>query len=134
MNGLLRQASETTLNGILGTIFLDEIVEMPLSIQVKLLRVLQEKEIVRLGATKPIKVDVRVVAATNRDLKKTLIAEGEFRQDLYYRVTAFELQVPPLRERRDDMPLLVHYFLAKLSGCDLSEQRELPVSSVRAFH
>jgi transcriptional regulator with PAS, ATPase and Fis domain len=103
-----------------GTIFLDEIGEMPLPIQVKLLRALQEKEVVRLGATKPINVDVRVVAATNRDLK-TLIAEGQFRQDLYYRVAAFEVQAPPLRERREDIPLLVHHFLAKLSSSEPSE-------------
>jgi transcriptional regulator with PAS, ATPase and Fis domain len=102
-----------------GTIFLDEIGEMPLSIQVKLLRALQEKEIVRLGATKPIKVDVRVVAATNRDLK-SLIAESQFRQDLYYRIATFAVHVPSLRERREDIPLLVHYFLTKPSGCDSS--------------
>ncbi len=100
-----------------GTIFLDEIGEMPLSIQVKLLRALQEREIVRLGATKPLKVDVRVVAATNRDLKG-LIAEGSFRQDLYYRIATFAVYAPPLRERREDIPLLVHYFLEKLCGAN----------------
>jgi transcriptional regulator with PAS, ATPase and Fis domain len=104
-----------------GTIFLDEIGEMPLSIQVKLLRALQEREIVRMGATKPIKVDVRVVAATNRDLKG-LIAEGHFRQDLYYRIATFAVDVLPLRERREDIPILVDYFLTKLSGCDSSSQ------------
>jgi transcriptional regulator with PAS, ATPase and Fis domain len=104
-----------------GTIFLDEIGEMPMSVQVKLLRALQEKEVVRLGSTKPVKVDVRVVAATNRDLK-SLIAEGQFRQDLYYRIATFEVQVPPLRERRDDIPRLVHHFLAKLSPADSSQR------------
>jgi transcriptional regulator with PAS, ATPase and Fis domain len=101
-----------------GTIFLDEIGEMPLSTQVKLLRALQEKEIARVGATKNIKVDVRVIAATNQDLR-TMISEGRFRQDLYYRIATFEIQVAPLRERRADIPSLAHHFLDKLSslGC-----------------
>jgi len=98
-----------------GTIFLDEIGEMPLTAQVKLLRALQEKEIVRVGATRHIKVDVRVIAATNRDLR-SMIAEGRFRQDLYYRISTFEIQVAPLRERRADIPLLANHFLAKLSS------------------
>ena len=101
-----------------GTIFLDEIGEMPLSTQVKLLRALQEKEIVRVGATKNIKVDVRVIAATNQDLRR-MISEGRFRQDLYYRISTFEIQVAPLRERRADIPSLARHFLDKLSslGC-----------------
>jgi transcriptional regulator with GAF, ATPase, and Fis domain len=98
-----------------GTIFLDEIGEMPLTAQVKLLRALQEKEIVRVGATRHVKVDVRVIAATNRDLK-SMIAEGRFRQDLYYRISTFEIQVAPLRERRADIPSLAHHFLNKLSS------------------
>src|SRR6266436_6325946 len=98
-----------------GTIFLDEIGEMPLPAQVKLLRALQEKEIVRVGATRNIKVDVRVIAATNRDLK-SMIAEGQFRQDLYYRISTFEIQVAPLRERRADIPSLANHFLDKLSS------------------
>jgi len=98
-----------------GTIFLDEIGEMPLQAQVKLLRALQEKEIVRVGATRHIKVDVRVIAATNRDLK-SMIAEGRFRQDLYYRISTFEIQVAPLRERRADIQLLANHFLDKLSS------------------
>jgi transcriptional regulator with PAS, ATPase and Fis domain len=98
-----------------GTIFLDEIGEMPLTAQVKLLRALQEKEIVRVGATRHIKVDVRVIAATNRDLRR-MIAEGRFRQDLYYRISTFEIQVAPLRERRADIPLLANHFLDKLSS------------------
>ena len=98
-----------------GTIFLDEIGEMPLPARVKLLRALQEKEIVRVGATRNIKVDVRVIAATNRDLK-SMIAEGRFRQDLYYRISTFEIQVAPLRERRADIPSLANHFLDKLSS------------------
>jgi two-component system, NtrC family, response regulator AtoC len=98
-----------------GTIFLDEIGELPLSTQVKLLRALQEREIVRLGATRPIKVDVRVIAATNRDLR-SMISDGQFRPDLFYRIATFEIQVPPLRERREDIPSLVPHFLDKLSS------------------
>jgi len=98
-----------------GTIFLDEIGEMPLHAQVKLLRVLQEKEIARVGSTRNIKIDVRVLAATNRDLR-SMVNEGCFRQDLYYRVSAFEIQVPPLRERREDIPSLASHFLEKLSS------------------
>jgi transcriptional regulator with PAS, ATPase and Fis domain len=97
-----------------GTLFLDEIGEMPLSTQVKLLRALQEREIVRLGAARPIAIDVRVVAATNRDLKR-MMAEGQFREDLYYRISALEIQVPPLRDRREDIPALVHHILEKVS-------------------
>ena len=98
-----------------GTIFLDEIGEMPQHAQVKLLRVLQEKEIVRVGSTRNIKIDVRVLAATNRDLR-SMITGGSFRQDLYYRISAFEIQVPPLRERRSDIPSLASHFLDKLSS------------------
>ena len=98
-----------------GTIFLDEIGEMPLPAQVKLLRALQEREIVRVGSTRHIKVDVRVIAATNRDLK-SMIAEGRFRQDLYYRISTFEIQIAPLRDRRTDIPSLANHFLDKLSS------------------
>ena len=104
-----------------GTIFLDEIGEMPLSMQVKLLRALQEREIVRLGSTKPIRVDVRVIAATNRDLKG-MIANGQFREDLFYRIATFEIALPPLRQRREDIPPLVHHFLVKLSSQTCPEQ------------
>ena len=93
-----------------GTIFLDEIGDMPLSLQVKLLRVLQEKEVERLGASKPIKVDVRVIAATNRELER-LIEKGSFREDLYYRLNVVPIFIPPLRERREDIPILVQHFL-----------------------
>lgn len=93
-----------------GTIFLDEIGELPLGLQVKLLRVLQEQEITRLGGVKTIKLDVRVVAATNRDLEP-MIKEKSFREDLYYRINVIPIRVPSLRERRDDIPALLFHFL-----------------------
>ncbi|CVK18992.1 sigma-54 interaction domain-containing protein [Sporomusa sphaeroides] len=96
-----------------GTIFLDEIGEMPLAMQVKLLRVLQERELERLGATKTIKLDIRVIAATNRDLE-AMIEQNQFRQDLYYRLNIFTLQIPPLRERTEDIPLLCQMLLKKI--------------------
>ena len=97
-----------------GTLFLDEIGDMPLYIQVKLLRALEEKEIVRLGSNETIKVDVRVVAATNKNLEQ-MIQEKTFREDLYYRLNVIPLHVPPLRERKTDIPLLVTYFVEKFS-------------------
>jgi PAS domain S-box-containing protein len=97
-----------------GTIFLDEIGDMPPDLQVKLLRVLQEHEFERLGGANLIKVDVRVIAATNRDLPRS-VSEGTFRQDLYYRLNVFPVQLPPLRERREDIPPLVHYFVRRFS-------------------
>jgi formate hydrogenlyase transcriptional activator len=98
-----------------STLFLDEIGELPLELQVKLLRALQEKEIERIGGRGTIRVDVRIIAATNRDLEKEM-EEGRFRADLYYRLNIFPIHVPALRTRRDDIPLLVDHFIHILSG------------------
>ena len=97
-----------------GTIFLDEIGELPLSLQAKLLRVLQEREIRPVGAKKPIKVDVRVLCATHRDLQ-TLVAEKQFREDLYFRLNVIPIYIPPLRERKEDLQVLVPHILNKLN-------------------
>ncbi|NSW84842.1 MAG: sigma-54-dependent Fis family transcriptional regulator [Syntrophobacteraceae bacterium] len=98
-----------------GTVFLDEIGDMPFAIQSKILRLLQEKSIERLGGREPIPVDVRIIAATNRDLESAL-ADGRFREDLYYRLKVVTIRLPPLREREEDIPLLAEYFLARFAA------------------
>lgn len=105
--GLFKQADQ-------GTIFLDEVGELPVHLQVKLLRVLQEKSFTPVGGSKPVKVDVRVISATNKDLRKEL-EEGRFREDLFYRLNVVQMVMPPLRSRKEDLPALAHYFLRKFA-------------------
>ena len=115
-----------------GTIFLDEVGEMPLAMQAKLLRVLQSGEIVPVGDTRPRKVDVRVVSATNRDLQAEVTRQA-FRQDLYYRLAVFPIQLPPLRERRDDIPVLVDRLLHKHSERHQADLRGIDPAAVDAL-
>jgi formate hydrogenlyase transcriptional activator len=109
-----------------GTLFLDEVGDIPPELQPKLLRVLQEQEFERLGGTRTIRVNIRLVAATNRDLVQ-MVAERQFRSDLFYRLNVFPIQIPPLRQRREDIPVLVRYFAQKYG-----RQMNKPIDSISA--
>ena len=98
-----------------GTLFLDEIGDISLNMQLKLLRVLQEGEFERVGGTETLKVDVRIITATNKDLEKAM-EEGKFRQDLYYRLNVIPVEVPPLKERKEDIKYLIYYFMEKFNN------------------
>jgi formate hydrogenlyase transcriptional activator len=115
-----------------GTLFLDEVGDIPLDLQPKLLRALQEHEFERLGSAKTIKVDVRLVAATNRDLTQ-MIADREFRSDLYYRLSVFPLSLPPLRERTADIPTLVRYFAQKYARRMNKRVERIPTEAMDAL-
>ena len=116
-----------------GTVFLDEVAELPLMMQVKLLRVLQGQEFRRVGGTRDMKVDVRLVAATNKNLE-TLVAEEKFREDLYYRLNVIHVNLPPLKERREDIPLLVEHFLRKMSGNKLPKVPDTFMRRLLDYH
>jgi len=120
--GLFKQADQ-------GTIFLDEVGDLPLHLQVKLLRVLQEKTFSPVGGSKPIKVDVRVISATNRDLRREM-EEGRFREDLFYRLNVVQMVMPPLRNRKEDIPGLAHYFLRKFATAHDKEVEEISSSAL----
>jgi formate hydrogenlyase transcriptional activator len=115
-----------------GTIFLDEVGEIPLELQSKLLRVLQEQEFERLGSTRTVHVDIRLIAATNRDLAK-LVEDHEFRSDLYYRLNVFPVTLPPLRERREDIPVLVRYFTQHYAARMKKPIESIPAATLEAL-
>ena len=115
-----------------GTIFLDEVGDLPLELQSKLLRVLQEQEFERLGSNRPQRVDVRVVAATNQDLKQ-MVRNREFREDLYYRLNAFPIYIPPLRERKTDIPELVEHFVQQFADSMDKTIETIPPETMRSL-
>jgi formate hydrogenlyase transcriptional activator len=115
-----------------GTLFLDEVGDIPIEIQPKLLRALQEREFERLGSTQTRKVSVRLVAATNRDLEKMIVAR-EFRSDLYYRLNVFPIRIPPLRDRKEDIPLLVRFFVQKLAGRMKKHIETIPAAAMKTL-
>ncbi|MBU3951092.1 MAG: sigma 54-interacting transcriptional regulator, partial [Proteobacteria bacterium] len=119
-----------------GTIFLDEIAEMPIELQGKLLRVLQDGEFERLGSSRTIKADVRIIAATNRNLEKE-IENGRFREDLFYRLNVFPITMPPLRQRREDIPLLVNHFVSKFNikiGREIDTVSKHTLNTLQDYH
>src|SRR6266576_2874638 len=115
-----------------GTLFLDEVGDIPPEIQPKLLRALQEREFERLGSTHTRKVNVRLVAPTNRDLEKMIVAR-EFRSDLYYRLNVFPIRIPPLREQKQDIPLLVSYFVQKFAKQMQKKVDSIPATVMKAL-
>ncbi len=115
-----------------GTLFLDEIGDLSLKLQAKLLRVLQEKQVERLGSDHPIKVEVRIIAATNKDLEKE-VEKGNFREDLFYRLNVIPIKIPPLRERKEDIPLLAEFFLKKICKREGIEEKKFSKKAIKAL-
>jgi transcriptional regulator with PAS, ATPase and Fis domain len=115
-----------------GTLFLDEIGDMPLDMQVKLLRAIEDGVVTRIGGSRPIPVDVRIIAATNKDLEQE-VRKGNFRKDLYYRLNVIPLRLPPLRERKDDIPILIEYFMKRISRRLNKKPVEIPENIMKAL-